>query len=758
MQLKISPILNYEVFSLVGIKLTVLVFVYFALIAFYFLIVHEKRRKSVKGSIETLKGFCEFLNDNSGDLDIKNKLDAFFESKSETDHSETFKSLNLTWQEFSEGVIEYNSSWRNVYQAEEFFTEEILVQPALKKISHVPSLSSGFGLLFTFIALTAGLSELYYNETTKIIDHGLGDFINALSAKFITSIIGLGLALIIDSQQVRKYESELNHNLQNIVFELNKNFKRLTTQHMLLTLNKDVHEIPGEISKFFDSNSGNSTVLKNLEKSITEGVKNAVGDMKEEITKVATSMKDFSAAGLNGMSEQLTSIGKEMRQGLTEGLSQDLNSLKNTMEKLPEIISSTLQSMENSTSQMKIKIADSQKEMSELINKIFAEIQSRQGDNLNQLLNNLISKNNEITERLTNQQENMQRKHEESMELITRKLFENNESSSSQLMNLLEQMKNTFETSSSQFKDNLSSQHAQMQELTEKLLETFGQKTHGLTQNLEQSTRNLSEDYSRFQEQSKELQNGHISSLQTNYENSFNQLVDSQEQFKNHMEEMLSKNKSMFEPILIELKANVLELSKQTSTLPNELNKASINLNIAFEKIQGLLNNEIQEFIRTQNDLNSSQRKSLNELSDYLNRIAHLQNESKNLQNLMDKLVSMQEKIVDASERKDSDFKDQLEMLRVAMEQQRTLLDTHQASTSRLHLEYQNINELVYKLADNFGGVGDSLANSIIQIKDASYGYFDGFSKHHTEAVSQLKNLIDDMSSAISDSQFQVTK
>ena len=195
-----------------------------------------------------------------------------------------------------------------------------------------------------------------------------------------------------------------------------------------------------------------------------------------------------------------------------------------------------------------------------------------------------------------------------------------------------------------QFKDNLSSQHTQMQELTGKLLETFGQQTYGLTQNLEQSTKNLSEDYSRFQEQSKELQNGHLLSIQSNYENSFNQLIDSQEQFKNHVDEMLSKNKAMFEPILNELKTNVLELSKQTFALPNELNKASSNLNIAFEKIQGLLNNEMQEFIRTQNDLNSSQRKSLNELSDYLNRIAHLQNESKNLQDLMNKLVNMQVK------------------------------------------------------------------------------------------------------------------
>lgn len=319
-------------------------------------------------------------------------------------------------------------------------------------------------------------------------------------------------------------------------------------------------------------------------------------------------------------------------------------------------------------------------------------------------------------------------------------------------------MKTTFQESSNQFSDSMTSQQAQMQELTDKLLENLGRQTTGLTDNLQKSTNDLHQDYSRFQEMSKEIQDGHLSGMKTNYEDSFKQMMESQELFKHNIEDMLSKNKSMFEPILNELKRNVNELSRQTLALPTELKKASTDLSIAFERIQNLLNNELNDFVRNQSQMNDSQRKSLAELSDYLVRVTHLQNESKSLQALMDKLVNLQEKIMSASDRKDDDFKDQLEVLRVAMEQQRSLLATHQDASAKLQEEYKDINQLVGTVAQNFGGIGQSLADSINQMKSASHHYFDGFSEYHTQAISQLKSLVDDMGSAISDAQFTVTK
>ena len=122
----------------------------------------------------------------------------------------------------------------------------------------------------------------------------------------------------------------------------------------------------------------------------TSGVKELVGEIKTEMLKVSDSMKDFSSAGINGMSEHLSTIGQELRESLTKGLNNDLEALKSTMEKLPEIMESLLSDMSKSTAEMKLSLSDSQREMSALVKNLFEEIHSKQGSNLNQLLENIM--------------------------------------------------------------------------------------------------------------------------------------------------------------------------------------------------------------------------------------------------------------------------------------------------------------------------------------------------------------------------------
>ena len=151
---------------------------------------------------------------------------------------------------------------------------------------------------------------------------------------------------------------------------------------------------------------------------------------KIKMLKVSDSMKDFSSAGINGMSEHLSTIGQELRESLTKGLNNDLEALKSTMEKLPEIMESLLSDMSKSTAEMKLSLSDSQREMSALVKNLFEEIHSKQGSNLNQLLENIMTKNQELSTNLAQQQEDMQRRHAESTQLITNKLFELTENSS----------------------------------------------------------------------------------------------------------------------------------------------------------------------------------------------------------------------------------------------------------------------------------------------------------------------------------------
>lgn len=723
--------------GVLGIKITPLVIAYVILVIcwlfvnlkkhfFIFSNPFWKNYTNVKSSIKELESFYSLLSQASNSDELKNETDKYFREYNHDNSSRSLIHTNLehAWKEFSEGIHKYRDQFMNVYQAEDFFKTNILISPCINTLKHFPSFFTSTGLLFTFIALTAGLSEVHQDIPDGPVE-GLNLFINALSAKFITSILGLLIAIFIELK-VRKQEHKMHETLSSIIYELNKNFKRLTTQDLLINVQQDVNIIPQKISNYFDKTSETGTILKHIQDSITEGVKNAVSEIqnetsgvkntvseiKAEMEKVSKSMENFSAAGLNGMSEQLGTIGKELREGLTQGLSSDIDALKSTMEKLPEIIQSTLSEMSRSTAEMKLGIADSQKLMTEQISHIFEEIKNKQGDSINQLLESLMNKSSELTSSLVSQQEEMQRRHSESMNLISQKLFETNDSSSKQTNELL----------------------AQMQNGVNKLMENLNQQTGGLTENLAKSSQNLHEQYTRQQSESQSLQ----------------------DQFRQEIEDILNRNRNNFEPIINDLKDNINLLSKQTLAMPEELNKAQGSLNYALEKITNLLNNEFNNFINKQNELTASQKESLSDLHQYLNRVATLKDESIKIQNSMDKLIELQKKITDSSDTKDENFKAQLELLRVAMQQQKNLMDQHQQANKELQRQYHDINQLTSSITTEFSRAGDSMAKSINTIKDSGHGYFDNFSKHHAEAIKQLQGLINDMSEAINDSQLKV--
>ena len=88
------------------------------------------------------------------------------------------------------------------------------------------------------------------------------------------------------------------------------------------------------------------------------------------------------------------------------------------------------------------------------------------------------------------------------------------------------------------------------------------------------------------------------------------------------------------------------------------------------------------------------------------------------------------------------------------MQEQKELLKTHQSTSDQLHKDYQAINKLTLDITNEFGKAGESMASSINKIKDAGQGYFNDFSKQHTEAISHLQSLISNLEDSITSSQW----
>lgn len=338
-------ILNNELVpSVFGIKITVLVVTYFLAVLIMWLAWQNKKRQAKNKAHKDLKDFLKLVKSKPS-LDeppIKHQIDDYFKAQDEN-LSPTVKQLCHAWREFSEGVKEYNGEWMNVYQAEEFFKASLLVEPVVKPLSYYATWASSSGLLFTFIALTAGLSELHYGGVGEI--KGIGDFINALSGKFITSIIGLGLAVAVFDNQHRKAVEVLTHTLDDIVYELNRAFKRLTSQHILLQIQKDVHQLPQSIDSYFDKLDGESGVIKSIETAISEGIKSQVGEIKDAIGKVPTAISEgltppMERLDLNtkAIAETLGASTEDVSKGISDGINQHLEDLNKTMGALPKTI------------------------------------------------------------------------------------------------------------------------------------------------------------------------------------------------------------------------------------------------------------------------------------------------------------------------------------------------------------------------------------------------------------------------------------
>ena len=116
-------------------------------------------------------------------------------------------------------------------RADEFFTQEAVLAGRLDLafFGQVPSLTTGLGLLLTFVAICVGLSRLHADGQT--ID-GIQGLINGLSGKFLTSIVGLvcaNLFVLLERPALRRL---LDAHAEFLAL-LDESFPRRTVEELL---------------------------------------------------------------------------------------------------------------------------------------------------------------------------------------------------------------------------------------------------------------------------------------------------------------------------------------------------------------------------------------------------------------------------------------------------------------------------------------------------------------------------------------------
>ncbi len=208
-------------------------------------------------------------------------------------------------------------------------TEEALVQStvSLRMLDSAPALLTGLGLLGTFLAIALGLSGVYTDQATQRVE-GISGLLGGLSGKFITSIVAILVAIIVqalDSAFIRpklaKHHRRLTDSIEDALptLSVGQQLSELLTssrkqERSLANISSDV------VDRFSDVFTSN--LLPELGSLLANRMQLELGPALDRVADGITKLEEGIQRLENGKQD---SLAGEVRQ-LTSTLQQSLTS------------------------------------------------------------------------------------------------------------------------------------------------------------------------------------------------------------------------------------------------------------------------------------------------------------------------------------------------------------------------------------------------------------------------------------------------
>ncbi len=265
-------------------------------------------------------------------LDLMGQLENVFQADTVS------RGLKDCWQEFKETLVKEEveqGHWifQNTLQAEQFFTQHFVFSGLIPITNSLPALATGFGLLGTFIALLCGLAELHVADGGSV--SGIGPFINALSGKFFSSIIGLACALVATVYLSAFRGPSLQKKLHDLQHQINILFPRKSAESILLELKKELGRVDKSVGHLAND------MTEKLPEAIHNSIGGDIGSLLDSInglSQATQALKDVSAAQLNetliavhGIKEGVDKLHGQNSDAITESIRNLMNEFKENM-------------------------------------------------------------------------------------------------------------------------------------------------------------------------------------------------------------------------------------------------------------------------------------------------------------------------------------------------------------------------------------------------------------------------------------------
>ena len=519
---KMTYFINADMFGKIILTAIYVLFLY----AMYTIIVSSV---SAKLKINQLKkAFSKYENI---DVDAINKLNSEFK----TDVSKEI------WKKFKDSLVKLQNKvgedvFYTTYPIEDFFDLKLVGGKLVsdKLIPIIPSILTGLGLLGTFYGLTTGLSGIDIHNVENLTN-SIGKIISGASIAFETSLIGIGLSLIVnlcDKISIKGIKCKLNE-LKKVIYPLFPQLKLEETFIQISEYNKNMNEAMGELAE-------------KIGNKMQEGMIEATSKMNSEISialeKLALSTQSWGDRVASGSENVLSSLITEFNDKIGANASSQREMLEDAASKMSMVVSSLDEMM---------------KKYNETTNESFENIKKQQEEVNKQHIDNLNSYNNKLTE-------------------VTDDVFKNQEKQTQIIDSLLDKCSSVsteLSTELGDLKSNISDINVKLSNIitkfnntVEKLddaterLEKTGDifqdagekiatpiiKTVSIFEELTEKTlktqttiEKISQNFADISSESEEILNS-INTLFSNSNNSFNELSRNQTSFLNQLKENIN--------------------------------------------------------------------------------------------------------------------------------------------------------------------------------------------------------------------------
>jgi hypothetical protein len=655
--------------------------------------------------------------------------------------------LQHAWQEFSEGIQIYplgSSRLVNTYQAEDFFTSHALVKPFTQPLSHIGGLYTSMGLLFTFIALGAGMSGLIYQAPGMPIE-GLGPFINALSGKFVTSIIGLAIALLVEGK-IRELEHEIEDDLADIIYHLNRSVRRLTNQSILSEMNASIKAIPENIETLLNKSYQDGGMMAQLKDTIESSLKGViethVKEIRSDLAGISNNLKGFGEDGAAQLTEVMKALGPELKEAISSGVSGDITQLNETLGRLPEVMEASLASVDK----LQHNITESQAMMLSSVRELLGTLSTESKGSLEEVLRILNENTNNFQNRMLTYQEQQQQKNRESLQTLTdmlETLRQRQTEYTSQLDQNVSVALEKLETNHTQAQQKAGEAFAALEEVNVRLLEQMQQSMADAGQKAKQQL----EEQQESTEQTLQLQRRTVEEQLDVLRSS---LVETQkltqEEMMNSVQQLFEQQNAILSPLLTELQNSFRQFEMMGETLPERIRDTEEAVRSSVTELERFLEERMRPFIQQAQELTQHQQQLNLENETQVNKLQALQSSMIGSQDSLGKMTtnlsSLHQDIVQNTIETNGTLTRNSELVADCIQKlndTRTLLDQ----------EYGRLNQLARDIASTYTDAGESMTQAIEQMHINASGFYGELGNETGKLTNELQSAISSLSGAV---------